>query len=125
MPPQIPAAAITLQALHGLSDVETVQELRCDLRWKTACGLGLNDTAFDPRCWPTSAVGCPALPSRTASSTPSARSSTPPGCSRAGGGGRWNPPCQRTTEHLNMRSHQSRGPTGQQALTILANPDCD
>jgi IS5 family transposase len=47
MPPQILAAAITLQALHGLSDFDTVQELRCDLRWKAACGLGLNDTAFD------------------------------------------------------------------------------
>ena len=41
-------AAITLQALHGLSDFETVQELRCDLRWKAACGLGLHDMAFDP-----------------------------------------------------------------------------
>ncbi|HEX5568955.1 MAG TPA: IS1182 family transposase [Streptomyces sp.] len=48
MPPQILATAIALQALHGLSDVETVQELRCDLRWKAACGLGLHDTAFDP-----------------------------------------------------------------------------
>jgi hypothetical protein len=48
MPPQILAAAITLQALHGLSDFETVQELRCDLRWKAAGGLGLHDMAFDP-----------------------------------------------------------------------------
>jgi transposase len=48
MPPQILAAAVTLQALHGLSDFETVQELRCDLRWKAACGLGLHDMAFDP-----------------------------------------------------------------------------
>lgn len=48
MPPRILAAAITLQALHGLSDFETVQELRCDLRWKAACGLGLHDMAFDP-----------------------------------------------------------------------------
>ena len=47
MPPQILAAAVTLQALHGLSDIETVQQLRCDLRWKAACGLGLHDTAFD------------------------------------------------------------------------------
>jgi hypothetical protein len=47
MPPQILAAAVTLQALNGLSDIETVQELRCDLRWKAACGLGLYDTAFD------------------------------------------------------------------------------
>ena len=48
MPPQILAAAVTLQALYGLSDFETVQELRCDLRWKAACGLGLYDTGFDP-----------------------------------------------------------------------------
>ncbi|MGW7328268.1 IS1182 family transposase, partial [Streptomyces sp. NPDC054840] len=48
MPPQILAAAITVQALHGLSDFETVQELRCDLRWQAACGLGLRDMAFDP-----------------------------------------------------------------------------
>ncbi|GLX07301.1 hypothetical protein Misp03_42270 [Microbispora sp. NBRC 16548] len=31
-----------------LSDADTVQALRCDLRWKAACGLGLYDTAFDP-----------------------------------------------------------------------------
>ncbi|MGY0063797.1 transposase [Streptomyces sp. LZ34] len=48
MPPQILAAAIILQSQHGLSDHETVQELRCDLRWKAACGLGLHDMAFDP-----------------------------------------------------------------------------
>ena len=42
------ASAVVLQALHGLSDFETVQELRCDLRWKAACGLGLLDTGFDP-----------------------------------------------------------------------------
>jgi IS5 family transposase len=46
--PQVLAATVVLQALHGLSDFETVQELRCDLRWKAACGLGLLDTAFDP-----------------------------------------------------------------------------
>ncbi len=48
LPPQVLAAAVVLQALHGLADFETVQELRCDLRWKAACGLGLLDTAFDP-----------------------------------------------------------------------------
>jgi IS5 family transposase len=48
MPPQVLAATVVLQSLHGLSDFETVQELRCDLRWKAACGLGLHDTAFDP-----------------------------------------------------------------------------
>jgi IS5 family transposase len=48
LPPQVLAAAVVLQALHGLPDFETVQELRCDLRWKAACGLGLLDGAFDP-----------------------------------------------------------------------------
>jgi hypothetical protein len=48
LPPQVLAATVVLQALHGLPDFETVQELRCDLRWKAACGLGLLDTAFDP-----------------------------------------------------------------------------
>ncbi|MCX5126426.1 IS1182 family transposase [Streptomyces sp. NBC_00347] len=48
LPPQVLAATVVLQSLHGLSDFEVVQELRCDLRWKAACGLGLHDTAFDP-----------------------------------------------------------------------------
>ncbi|MGW2602612.1 IS1182 family transposase [Streptomyces klenkii] len=48
VPPGQLACAVVLQTLHGLSDVETVQQVRCDLRWKAACGLGLNDGAFDP-----------------------------------------------------------------------------
>jgi Transposase domain (DUF772) len=48
LPPQVLAATVVLQALHGLSDFEAVQELRCDLRWKAVCGLGLLDGAFDP-----------------------------------------------------------------------------
>src|SRR5215470_11655403 len=47
LPPQVLAATVVLQALEGLSDFETVLELRCDLRWKAACGLGLLDTGFD------------------------------------------------------------------------------
>jgi len=42
------AVTVVLQALQGLSDYEAVQALRCDLRWKAACGLGLLDTGFDP-----------------------------------------------------------------------------
>jgi hypothetical protein len=48
LPPQVLAATVVLQALEGLSDFETVQALRCDLRWKAACGLGLLDGGFDP-----------------------------------------------------------------------------
>jgi hypothetical protein len=48
LPPQLLPVTVVLQSLHGLSDFETVQELRCDLRWKAAGGLGLHDTAFAP-----------------------------------------------------------------------------
>ncbi|WP_031486006.1 IS1182 family transposase [Streptomyces bicolor] len=46
-PPQMLSAVAVLQVLNGLSDTEAVQELRCDLRWKAACGLGLLDGEFD------------------------------------------------------------------------------
>jgi Transposase domain (DUF772) len=48
LPPQVLAATVVLQALEGLPDYEAVQALRCDLRWKAACGLGLLDMGFDP-----------------------------------------------------------------------------
>jgi IS5 family transposase len=48
VPPQILATATVLQVLENLSDLDTVVHLRCDLRWKAACGLGLHDAAFDP-----------------------------------------------------------------------------
>ncbi|MGW0629079.1 transposase, partial [Streptomyces sp. NPDC002758] len=35
-PPQVLSTVLVLQVLHGLSDTEAVQELRCDLRWKAA-----------------------------------------------------------------------------------------
>lgn len=50
--PSVPAPVIgsvlVLQALLGLSDRETAEALTFDLRWKAACGYGLNETAFHP-----------------------------------------------------------------------------
>ena len=40
------ASVITLQALHGLSDNETVDAVTFDLRWKAECGLPVTATAF-------------------------------------------------------------------------------
>jgi hypothetical protein len=48
VPPQILATASLLQVLFNLTDHDAVGALRCDLRWKAACGLGLYDPAFDP-----------------------------------------------------------------------------
>jgi IS5 family transposase len=48
VPADVMAAVITLQALHGLSDSETVDAVTFDLRWKTACGMAVSDGAFHP-----------------------------------------------------------------------------
>jgi IS5 family transposase len=46
VPAEVMAAVITLQALHGLSDSETVDAVTFDLRWKAACGLPITAAAF-------------------------------------------------------------------------------
>jgi IS5 family transposase len=48
VPADVMATAITLQALHGLSDAETVDAVTFDLRWKAACGLAITEAAFHP-----------------------------------------------------------------------------
>jgi hypothetical protein len=46
VPADVMAAVITLQAMHGLSDSETVDAVTFDLRWKAACGLPVTVGAF-------------------------------------------------------------------------------
>lgn len=46
VPAEVMASVITLQALHGLSDNETVEAVTFDLRWKAACGLAITAGAF-------------------------------------------------------------------------------
>ena len=50
--PSVPASVIgsvlVLQALQGLSDRAAAEALTFDLRWKAACGYGLNESAFHP-----------------------------------------------------------------------------
>lgn len=48
VPADVMATVITLQALHGLSDAETVDAVTYDLRWKAACGLAVTAAAFHP-----------------------------------------------------------------------------
>jgi hypothetical protein len=49
--PSIPASVmvsiLVLQTLHDLSDRETAEAARCDLRWKVATGLALDHKGFD------------------------------------------------------------------------------
>jgi hypothetical protein len=48
VPVDVMATVITLQALQGLSDSETVDAVTFDLRWKAACGLPITAAAFHP-----------------------------------------------------------------------------
>src|SRR5258705_2884652 len=42
------ASILVLQTLHDLSDRETTEAARCDLRWKVATGMALDHNGFDP-----------------------------------------------------------------------------
>lgn len=46
VPADVMASVIVLQALHGLSDADTVEAVTFDLRWKAACGLPVTSAAF-------------------------------------------------------------------------------
>jgi transposase len=46
VPADVMAAVISLQALQGLSDSETVDAVMFDLQWKAACGMPVNAVAF-------------------------------------------------------------------------------
>ena len=48
MPGSVAASILTLQTLLDLSDAETADAARCDLRWKVACGMSLDDKGFHP-----------------------------------------------------------------------------
>lgn len=47
MPGSLIAVVMVLQALEGCSDREAVERLRCDVRWKAAAGLAVDDEGFD------------------------------------------------------------------------------
>ncbi|MDQ7909937.1 transposase [Phytohabitans sp. ZYX-F-186] len=48
IPGSVAASILTLQTLLDYSDAEAAEAARCDLRWKVACGLALDDKGFHP-----------------------------------------------------------------------------
>lgn len=48
IPASVMASILVLQTLHDLSDRETADAARCDLRWKVATGMALDHNGFDP-----------------------------------------------------------------------------
>lgn len=47
IPASVMASILVLQTLHDLSDRETADAARCDLRWKVATGMALDHNGFD------------------------------------------------------------------------------
>jgi hypothetical protein len=47
-PAAVMATVLTLQTLHHFSDSETAEAVRCDLRWKAAAGMAIDDKGFHP-----------------------------------------------------------------------------
>ncbi|WP_405852341.1 transposase [Streptomyces sp. NBC_00090] len=132
MAPQILTAAITVQALHGMSNFETVQELRCNLRRKAPCGLSLHDIAFDPSLLAYFRRRLTRLVRPNRVFEPFARSSRPPECRRASTAGRWAPPFwttrsppRRPPPRLSPRSGKPREPTRSWAVQCTAHDQTD
>ena len=48
LPGEVAASVLVLQALHDLSERDAVDAIRCDIRWKVACGLPLDHEGFHP-----------------------------------------------------------------------------
>jgi transposase len=48
VPAEVIASVLVLQTLQDLSDNEAMDALRCDLRWKVACGMPIDHAGFHP-----------------------------------------------------------------------------
>ena len=48
VPVEVIASVLVLQTLRDFSDSEAMDALRCDLRWKVACGLPIDHPGFHP-----------------------------------------------------------------------------
>ena len=48
LPADLVGSVLVLKELHDLSDAQTADALKFDLRWKVACGRSLLQVSFDP-----------------------------------------------------------------------------
>lgn len=48
LPADLVGSVLVLKELHDLSDAQTAEALRFDIRWKVACGRSLTQVSFDP-----------------------------------------------------------------------------
>ena len=48
LPTDLAGSVLVLKELHDLSDAQTAEALKFDIRWKVACGRSLTQMSFDP-----------------------------------------------------------------------------
>jgi hypothetical protein len=48
LPADLVGSVLVLKELHDLSDAQTAEALKFDIRWKVACGWSLSEMSFDP-----------------------------------------------------------------------------
>ena len=48
LPADLVGSVLVLKELHDLSDPQTADALKFDIRWKAACGRSLDQVSFDP-----------------------------------------------------------------------------
>ena len=48
LPADLVGSVLVLKELHDLSDAQTAEALKFDIRWKVACGRSLTQMSFDP-----------------------------------------------------------------------------
>ena len=48
LPADLVGSVLVLKELYGLSDPQTAEALKFDIRWKVACGRSLTQMSFDP-----------------------------------------------------------------------------
>jgi hypothetical protein len=48
LPADLVGSMLVVKELFDLSDAQTAEALRFDIRWKVACGRSLSEMSFDP-----------------------------------------------------------------------------
>ena len=69
LPADLVGSVLVLKELYDLSDTQTAEALKFDIRWKVACGRSLLATSFDPTALVHWRSGSPPPSARTGCST--------------------------------------------------------
>jgi hypothetical protein len=96
LPADLVGSVLVLKELYDLSDPQTAEAVRFDLRWKVACGRSLTVTRSTRPRWCTGANGSRNRSAGIGCLTRWPRWSPKPGCCAGGAGAVWIRRCSTT-----------------------------